>query len=207
MQKITIISLILSITIFADDSLQKEIKNIETEMKQIKTLKADFTQIKKMAIFEQELIIKGKMIMQQPDLFLWKVTTPIKYSLKVDNKTFQQWNEDDNKIQKFNLTTNPIFKSIWTQMHSWFSGNYKQLTTNYNIKLTNKTPLTITFTPKENSPTHEIIKEITITFRKDKRYIQKITINETSGDTVTITFTNIEFNQPLTNNDKTLKQK
>jgi len=57
--------------------------------------------------------------------------------------------------------------------------------------------LTIEFVPTEKNISRKVIKSITITFREDRTYLQQIRIQELSGDTTTIRFTNTVLNAPL----------
>ena len=51
----------------------------------------------------------------------------------------------------------------------------------------------------------KIIKAITVTFREDRKYLQKVRFDEVSGDSTTITFKNTIFNAPIDSSDLEVK--
>ncbi len=172
------------------DSLGKTVSDF-------KTLKTDFQQEKEMAMFKDKLVLKGRIYLAKPNKVVWHVDSPLRYSVLITDKLIRQWDEDTNQVQEISLAKNPIFQNVLSQLTVWFSGDYSSLIATNTVRVVGSEPLSIEFVPRENNIAKKIIKSITISFRADRKYLQQIRIQELSGDTTTLSFTNTVINAPL----------
>ncbi len=170
-----------------------------------RTLKTDFTQEKRMAMFKQKMVMKGRIYLQKPSRIAWHVDSPLRYSVLITDKLIRQWDEDTDKVQEISLAKNPIFQNVLNQMNVWFSGDYGSMLDSNTVRIVKTSPLVIDFIPKENNIARKIIKSITVTFRSDQKYLQQIRIQEQTGDVTTITFSNTQLNPPLSNGNFEVK--
>ncbi len=163
------------------------------------TLKAEFVQEKEMALFKDKLVMKGRLYLRKPDRIAWHVDSPVRYSILVTDKLIRQWDEDTDKVQELSLGKNPVFQNILNQLTVWFSGDYNSLLAGNDIRRINSDPLEIEFSPNEKNAVKKVVKNITITFREDQKYLKQIRIREVGGDVTTIHFNNTLLNVPLEN--------
>ncbi len=170
-----------------------------------RTLKTDFTQEKRMAMFKQKMVMKGRIYLQKPNKIAWHVDSPIRYSVLITDKFIRQWDADTDTVQEISLTKNPIFQNILNQMNVWFSGDYGSMLDSNSVRIVKREPLVIEFLPKETNIAKKVIKSITVTFRTDQKYLQQIRIVEVSGDVTTISFANSLLNPVL--NDSSFEVK
>jgi outer membrane lipoprotein-sorting protein len=162
-----------------------------------KTLKTDFVQEKKLAIFKRKIVMKGRIYLQKPGTIAWHVDTPVKYSVLITDKVIRQWDEDTDQVQEIPISKNPVFKIVLNQLTTWFSGNYASLLDEYTVKVLQQRPYIFEFIPKETNFSRKIVKSVTITFREDEKYLQQIKIQEMSGDSTTITFEHTLIDVPI----------
>jgi len=179
------------------DDLASFLKTLGKKVSDFKTLKTDFTQEKEMAMFKEKIVLRGRIYLQKPNKIAWHVDKPLRYSVLITDKLIRQWDEDTNKVQEISLTKNPIFQNVLNQLTVWFSGEYGTLLETNDVRLVQRDPLVIEFTPRDNNIARKVIKHITITFREDQTYLKQIRIQELSGDVTTLTFTNTLMNAPL----------
>lgn len=161
------------------------------------TLKTEFSQEKKMAMFKEKLVLKGRIYLQKPNRVAWHVDSPLRYSVLITDKLIRQWDEETNQVQEISLAKNPIFQNVLGQLTVWFSGEYGSLLEVNDVRVVKRAPLVIEFTPKANNISKKVIKSISITFRDDQKYLQQIRIQELSGDVTTLHFINTIINAPL----------
>jgi len=173
------------------------LRRLGEKISAFKSLKTDFIQEKELAIFKNKIILKGRIYLQKPDRLAWHVDKPVKYSVVITDKSIRQWDEDTNQVQEIVLAKNPVLKNVLGQMTVWFSGNYSSLLEDNNVQVLQKSPLIIEFTPKETNISKKVIKNITITFREDEKYLKQIRIQENSRDVTTIIFLNTVLNAPV----------
>ena len=181
------------------------LQSIGKKASNFKTLKTEFTQEKKMVMFKEKLIMKGRIFIEKPDKIAWHVDSPVRYSVLITDKLIRQWDEDTNKVQEISLAKNPIFQNILGQLTVWFSGEYGSLPDTNDVRVVKRDPLVIEFIPRDNNVSKKVIKSITITFRDDQNYLQQLRIQEVSGDVTTINFKNTILNAPLNNNSFEVK--
>jgi outer membrane lipoprotein-sorting protein len=174
------------------------LQGIGKKASNFKTLKTEFTQEKKMAMFKEKLVMKGRIYLEKPNKIAWHVDSPVRYSVLITDKVIRQWDEDTNKVQEISLAKNPIFQNVLGQLTVWFSGEYGSLLDTNHVRLVRRDPLVIEFIPRDNNVSKKVIKSITITFREDQNYLQQLRIQELSGDVTTINFIHTILNAPLT---------
>ncbi len=172
-----------------------------------KSLKTNFVQEKDLAIFQNRIIMKGRIYLQKPNRMAWHVDEPVKYSVVITDKSIRQWDEDTNRVQEIALSGNPVFQNVLNQLTVWFSGDYISLLKDYDARILKKSPLVFEFTPKVNNVAGKIIKSITISLREDEKYLRQIKILELSGDSTTITFKDTIFNAPINDTDFEVKRR
>jgi len=175
----------------------ERLRQLESKLSTVKTLKVDFVQEKQMAILEQKLVLKGRISLQQPDKIAWRVQSPIRYAMMIQGATLRQWSEDTQAVQQFSLGGNPVFSAAVKQIQSWFSGNYLALTREFKVSLLSESPLAFEFTPRAGSPAREMISRIVMRFGPDERFLKSLEVVESGGDTMRIAFSNTTLNPVL----------
>ena len=185
-------------TVVQPADLSVFLRTIGKKASSFKTLKTEFIQEKKMIMFKNKLVMKGRIYLEKPNKIAWHVDSPVRYSVLITDKLIRQWDEDTNKVQEISLAKNPIFQNVLGQMTVWFSGEYGSLLDSNDVRIKKRNPLVIEFVPRDNNVSKKVIKSITITFRNDQNYLQQLRIQENSGDVTTINFLHTILNAPLT---------
>ncbi len=166
---------------------------VEQNMSSVKTVHAMFVQKKEMAMFDIPITIKGEFYIQNPDKFSWIVAQPVEYTLILTGDKVKKWDKS-NGTQELSLKDNPMFKAMIEQITFWFSGSYASCKNDYDIKLIQKEPGILEFTPKGHNPASQILAAVTLTFQHDKRYISKITLLEKNSDITKLIFNDVIIN-------------
>lgn len=177
--------------------LNAVLSRLEKKMSGIRTLKTGFVQEKELAVFKQKVVLKGTIYIEKPARLAWHVNEPMKYIMVISQNVISQWDEDTNKVQKISLSKNPAFEAAIGQMREWFSGAYTPLLKEYEIMLLKENPASLKFTPRAATFAGNVIKSVTVDFRKDEQYINRIFIEEKSGDTTNLSFIDTHLNIPL----------
>ncbi len=173
------------------------LKSLGKTVSDFTSLKTEFVQEKEMAMFKDKLVMKGRIYLQKPNKVAWHVDSPVRYSVLITDKLIRQWDEDTNKVQEISLVKNPIFQNVLNQLTVWFSGDYSSLLSVNHIRKVDEQPLVLEFVPLDTNVARKVIKDITLTFREDRKYLKQIRIREVSGDVTTINFSNTLLNAPL----------
>lgn len=170
---------------------------MEQAMADVRTVKTDFVQEKKMALFNHPLVTRGSIWVEPPHRLLWRVESPMRYALALDGARIRQWDGETGKTTSLSLDGNPVFAAVTEQLNAWFGGRYGLLAQDYDVERQAAAPATFTFVPKPTAPSAKMLESVTVVFREDARYIASIRIADRSGDVTTLTFVDTELNVPL----------
>jgi hypothetical protein len=97
-------------------------------------------------------------------------------------------------VQEIPYLKIPALKIVFDQLRCWISGNYLSFIKDYDVSILEKKPLVLKFVPKTESSFKTFIENIEISLQKDERYLKWIKIENTSGDSTLINFTNTILN-------------
>jgi len=173
------------------------LRRLGRQVSEFKSLKTDFVQEKNLAIFQNKIILRGRIYLQKPGRIAWHVDKPVKYSVLITDTMIRQWDEDTDQVQEISLSKNPVFKVALGQLTTWFNGDYISLLDDYTVRIRRRDPFVLEFFPKETNAARKFIKSVTITFREDEKYLKQIKIQEPSGDSTTLSFEDTVLNAPL----------
>jgi outer membrane lipoprotein-sorting protein len=190
----------LAIDAFAQDSvndINAFLGDLEKKMAQVETIETDFTQEKNLALFNQPIILKGKIYIKKPEFFSWHVQSPVRYTMLIKDDIIKQWDEESGQVQQFSLSRNPGFTMAIAQMKVWFSGAYVSLLKDYAAKIISEDPVILEFSPIQSNPAFSLIKGVKVSFEKDQRYLREIRIEEKDGDSTILTFSSVKLNMPI----------
>jgi len=174
-------------------------------MSTVNSIETDFTQEKKLVIFNQPIISKGKIFVQKPQLLSWHVQLPVRYTLIIKGDVIKQWDEESGRIQQFSLSSNPGFSIAIKQMKAWFFGSYVSLLKDYTVKTISEDPVILEFVPNQSNPAFSLIKNVKVYFENDDRYLREIRIEEKSGDSTVLSFSSVKVNMPINSSAWELK--
>jgi outer membrane lipoprotein carrier protein len=170
--------------------------HIQKQLSTVDTMQADFVQKKHLSMLKHTLVIEGKLAMKKPNKVIWIVDKPTRYSIRVDADELTQWDQDTNKVQVLHLGNDPTFKNITEQIQALFLGDYKVLEKSFDVYQLSEKPLSLRFVP-QGGMVAKMVKNIEITFGNDATQVDKMVINEATGDSTTLTYSNTQLNQPI----------
>lgn len=194
--------LILSTSSFAQTpSGYKPIKDtvafkhkMEAQSKLINSIESDFTQEKYLSVMSENITTKGHFLFKKVNMLRWEYTSPYSY-LIVINKD-KMFIKDNGKINKYDINSNKMFKSINEMMVATVQGN---LLNNKDYKANffegDKFYL-IELSPVQKA-TKEFLKTIQLYINKTDYAVEKVKMIEPSEDYTSIDFTNRKTNQAI----------
>ena len=190
--------ILLTLPLWAEtNSVTASLLDLQRSLAGTTNVQSDFVQEKRLSMLQQNVVIKGRLAVEQPDRFSWQVTEPIRYTLILEGTNLRQWDEPTGRVQQMSLAGNPVFGVVATQLRAWFAGQLDSLLQDFDAEIEAMSPPRISFTPRDGSFARKAIRRVTLTFREDRRYIQNMEIEELSGDQTRMTFTNTVLNAPI----------
>ena len=180
-----------------EPDVESVMRTLEKRMADIRSVQAAFVQEKTLSILDSKVVIEGTMALEG-ERFAWHVNAPVKYSMVLIDDAMRQWDEDTGRVQRQSLKGNPVFNAVMEQLGHWFSGRYRQLRSDYAVTLLEREPmLRLRFSPRAESAAAKAVKHVTVSFRDGGEYIHGIAIEDLSGDTTVLTFSDTVVNEPI----------
>ncbi len=167
-----------------------------TELQNIETLQAEFTQTKQIALLRHSVVITGELYMEKKNGRLaWHVASPIRYSCLITNQSLTQWDIDSNQQVTLSVDRYPWLKVLSQNLKDWFSGNFKNMSSGFTSETAGKNEMLMT--PRPDNRIAEYIKSIKFYFADEGSSVSRVIFTEINGDTTDIIFKNIKINQPI----------
>ncbi len=169
-------------------SLKEKINRIS---KETNSLESDFVQVKTLSMLSEKITSKGHFCFKKDNLLRWEYISPYTYIIVINKEKVLI--KDENKLKKYDMNSNKIFKEINDIMISCINGNilnskkfkiaYSENDKGYRLELT---PLV--------KGMKESLKKIYMYFDKAVTSVIKLEMVETTDDFTVIDFTNKKVN-------------
>lgn len=169
-------------------------QQIKSGAQKINSVDADFEQTKSISFIDEQLISDGKFWFSRPDKMRWEYQKPFFYSIIIngDNITII----DNKKESRFDAASNAMFRQIKLVIMNMVNGKMFD-DPNYQATLKQQNNYYIVHFETVNDAMKEYISSIDLYFTKKTYLMEKIKMNEASGDNTLIVFKNQKINQPL----------
>jgi outer membrane lipoprotein-sorting protein len=177
-------------------------QKMEAQSKLINSIESDFTQEKYLSVMSENIVTKGHFLFKKINMLRWEYTSPYSY-LIVINKD-KMFIKDNGKINKYDINSNKMFKSINEMMVATVQGN---LLNNKDYKANffegDKFYL-IELSPVQKAA-KDFLKTIQLYINKTDYSVEKVKMIEPSDDYTSIDFTNRKTNQTIGDEKFTVK--
>ena len=153
-------------------------------------VKAEFTKVRKLKILSRPFTTSGKILFLPEKGLVWQTLKPIEDTLLIGLKGVSQIKKDNPKPVKIK---NPVVKSASTVFITVLSLDLDRIKTIFTIQegLATKDNKSYTLIPKDET-LKKVIKHIELS---GKVRVEKIHIQELSGDSTSVTLENEQFDK------------
>jgi outer membrane lipoprotein-sorting protein len=182
------------ISLFAWSQNSDILQQIKSQAQKINSIEAGFVQTKNISFIDEQLISGGKFWFSRPDKMRWEYQTPFFYSIIIngDNITVI----DDKKESRFDAASNAMFGQIKQVIMNMVNGKMFD-DPDYHATLKEENNYFVVNFETVNQAMKAYILSIDLYFTKSGYLMEKIKMNEASGDDTVIEFNNQNINQPL----------
>ena len=163
---------------------------------QVETLSSPFVQEKYLDIFAEKLLSAGQFIYSKPDQLRWELLTPVASGFVLRGDKGERWNLLSGEIDKFSVQSDPVMGMIAQQLLAWARVDLDWLQQRYRMEVQTVEPVVLHLYPLDKGEA-EFIEYLHIEFAADRSHVVVVQMNEPSGDSTTIKFTNVIINSVL----------
>jgi outer membrane lipoprotein-sorting protein len=175
------------------EELESFLKTLQKSSDQVLSFSSEFVQEKHLALFSQPVLFTGKLVIVRPDRLRWEFTSPIPSVLLFNGDQGTRCN-DRQQPEHFQLSSDPIMKTVAEQLWLWLGGDYNHLNSLYNLE--KKGESTLVIRPRD-SQTSEYITAVSISFNSPSLQPRQVEISEPGGDLTRILFGTTVINGEL----------
>jgi len=172
---------------------------LSKELGKVKTLKCRFEQRKYLAVFEKEVVSRGRLALAPPTKLRWEYEHPIKSILIVNGGRARQERTSrrgKKTVRTFTLAEDRITSITAEQVFLWTRGDFAKARENYELALVSEKPLRISATPRDERM-RKVVRSVTLQFAGDRKALTRIVLNESKDASTTIEFKDVEIDPEL----------
>lgn len=177
-------------------------QKMESQSKLVNSIESDFVQEKYLSVMSEKIISKGHFCFKKVNMLRWEYNEPYNY-LIVINKD-KMYIKDNGKVNKYDINSNKMFKSINEMMMNTVQGNLLN-NKDYKAKFyENEKEYLLDLSPTQKGA-KDFLKSIYLYIDKKDYTVVKVKMIEPGEDYTSIDFTSRKINQPIADEKFTVK--
>lgn len=168
---------------------------VDKMSKETNSIESDFIQVKNLAMLSEKITSKGHFCFMKQNNLRWEYSEPYKYVIVI-NKDKILIKDENNKVKKYDMNANRVFKEVNDIMISCVNGDIlksNKFTIHY---FENDKTYKLELIPLVKSM-KESLKKINMYFDKNVTSVIKLEMVENGEDITTIDFTNKKLNAAI----------
>jgi outer membrane lipoprotein-sorting protein len=184
----------------------KDTTNFKSKMESVSKLtnsmESDFTQEKYLSVMSENIVTKGHFCFKKTNMLRWEYTTPYNYIIAINKD--KMFIKDNGKVNKYDINSNKMFKSINEMMVATVQGNLLN-NKDYRAKYYESDKYYLIELSPVQKAAKDFLKSIQLYISKTDYAVEKVKMIEPSDDYTSIDFTNRKTNQPIGDEKFTVK--
>jgi len=160
----------------------------------IETLQGRVLQEKRLEMFKDTVVSRGRFAYRRPDRLRWELTDPVVTGFVLTGSSGRRWHGLTGKTEAFTLDSDPLMRVLAVQILASVRADFSPLLKEYRISVAAESPVTLLLEPLTPNA---FVERVTVTFSKKTEYVESVTVRETGGDQTVFSFTDVEVNRPL----------
>lgn len=161
--------------------------DLQHKMSALQSVYLEFTQERRLQLFDQPLKSEGVMLIQRPGQIRWETTAPYQSILLGNAKSVAQFEKTDGEWKKLKLGFPEMLKRVMSQMTLMHQGKLDALTSDYTISVSTGAVAVVTLVPKDET-IRGILASLEIRMQPDLSATREVVMNEPGGDLTRIIF-------------------
>jgi outer membrane lipoprotein-sorting protein len=160
----------------------------------IETAQGRVRQEKRLEMFKDTVVSKGRFAYRRPDQLRWELTEPVASGFAITGPTGRRWHGLTGRTEPFALESDPMMRVVASQILASIRADFAPLRKEYRISVAAESPVTLVLEPLVANP---FVERVTVAFAKGDAHVASVTVREKGGDSTTFSFTDVEVNQPI----------
>ncbi|MDP1620761.1 MAG: outer membrane lipoprotein carrier protein LolA [Bacteroidales bacterium] len=159
------------------------------------TISCDFLQEKEMSMIKEKIISRGKFYLKKEKMLRWEYIHPFSYTIVIKNDQISI--RDENKVNHFNIQSNPVFLEINRVILGSIQGTLLNDDKNFMATFFENPTSWVVKLQTLSPRLKESLSEIVIWFDRKDYTINRLDMNEPAGDFTKLEFSSKKLNKPI----------
>jgi len=160
----------------------------------IETAQGRVRQEKRLEMFKDTVVSKGRFAYHRPDQLRWELTEPVASGFAIIGPTGRRWHGLTGRTEPFTLASDPMMRVVASQILASVRADFAPLQKEYRISVASESPVTLVLEPLASNP---FVERVIVTFAKGAAHVESVAVHEKGGDRTTFSFTDVEVNRPI----------
>jgi len=160
----------------------------------IETVQGAVRQEKRLEMFRDTVVSRGRFAYARPDRLRWELTDPVVSGFVITGPSGRRWHGLTGKTEPFVLESDPMMRVVAGQILASVRADFNPLRKEYRISVSSESPVTLQLEPLVPNP---FVERVVVTFSKGAGHVESVAVHEKGGDRTTFSFTDVEVNRPL----------
>ena len=167
---------------------QPVLQDLQRKMASVRSVFLEFTQERRLKLFNEPLKSEGVMLIDRPDSIRWETTAPYQSILLGDRKSVAQFEKNEGAWKKLKLGFPQMLKRVMEQMALMNQGKLDALTSDFTISVaTNNAVVVLTLVAKDEN-VRAMMSSLEVRMQPDFSATREVVMNEPGGDSTRIIF-------------------
>lgn len=172
------------------------LNDLRREAQSIQSVSAEFVQRKKLEMFDEVMISKGRLALVKPDRLRWEYLEPVASGFALKGGKGRRWNEMIGRMDDFDIRQDPVMQVIVDQLLAWTNADLERMGRDFSIEVAGAEPPMLVLRPRVPA-VGGYIESISIRYAADKRSIERVEVLEPGGDSTLIAFSAVRIDAQL----------
>jgi len=166
---------------------QALLRELQQRMNVLKSVYFEFTQERRLQLFEEPLRSEGVMLIEAPDRIRWQMTAPYESILLGSGRSVAQFEKGEKGWAKLNVGFPGQLRQVMKQMVLMQRGDIETLEADYTLSLATGAVAAVTMVPKDET-VRTFLAALEIRFTPDFTATREVWMREPGGDATRIVF-------------------
>ena len=189
-----LVSVLVLLTVFLCSAQDTVLKDRFRKAADYRTIQADFVQTRHLKELDMKVEIRGEMVCEKNGRLRWQVKSPILSITVISQNELRHFDGETGKLAVIDSAKFPWLGVLRDCMTDWIAADPERL--HQRFKLATQDSRTLRLLP-ENDQFRQIFNAVEIRLSADFNTVERILIEEKSGDRLTIRFSQVRKNPVL----------
>ena len=173
----------------ASDRMLKKITSAASEMK---TMKCDFVQLRKMALLSEDIKSSGVMYFEKPSRLRWEYREPSAYVMSIDGGTVTIDSDAGHSVS--DASSSRLYKGIADMVMGCMSGESLTDTRMFRTSFTDLGSVWVAELKPVRKDLQRMFQSLVLNFDPATGLLRSMVMNDPAGNSTSITVSNISVN-------------